>query len=212
MEKEIMDISEALSAGNLGGVSAPLVDAEGFPRADVDVHATRTLRNRLACLNTDHKALMVRIEQGLMGALPPVDAIPTGQPQRRVDISEPAVTGGTTGATPPGLATSTGPCPMDVVDEMASARMSAFAEIDEVADSGPAAAAGVLVGDLLLQFGSVDASNHDGLRALARLTQRMVGETIPILVRRAGSTHLALRLQPRRWSGNGLLGCHLKPL
>ena len=45
--------------------SAPLVDAEGFPRADVDVHATRTARHRLACLNTDHKALMEEIEKGL---------------------------------------------------------------------------------------------------------------------------------------------------
>ena len=77
MEKEMLDLNEALSASNLGGVSTPVIDAEGFPRADIDVHTTLTLRNRLARLNTDHKELMSRIEQGLLGALP---AQPRQQP------------------------------------------------------------------------------------------------------------------------------------
>ena len=72
MEREILDIQEALSADNLGGVNTPIVDREGFPRADIDVHTTLTLRNKLVKLNNDHKALMARIEAGLMGALPPL--------------------------------------------------------------------------------------------------------------------------------------------
>eukprot|EP01069_Polyplicarium_translucidae_P011598 Polyplicarium_translucidae@DN4128_c0_g1_i1.p2 len=42
-----------LTAPGMPGVSGPLVDAEGFPRSDVDVHAVRTARHRLACLKTD---------------------------------------------------------------------------------------------------------------------------------------------------------------
>lgn len=86
-----------------------------------------------------------------------------------------------TGCTPPALATSTAPVPMEVDD---NEDLVAYAEIDEVAEGGPAAAAGVAVGDNLLRFGNVTASNHDGLRALARLTQRSVGDTIVLVVRR----------------------------
>ena len=93
-----------------------------------------------------------------------------------------------------------------------------FAEIDEVFSDGPASAAGVQVGDKLLRFGGVHARNHDGLRALARLTQRSVGEAIALLVLReaasgGGATErVRLQLHPRRWAGQGLLGCHLRPL
>lgn len=220
IEREIVDLSEALEANNLGGVSAPLVDAEGFPRADIDIHATRTMRHRLAILNTDHKTLMVQIEAGLVNVLPaasPRGPITGAQAPTRVETQArptlppappPTIPVAPTGSTPPALGTSTAPVPMEVDDGHS---LVPYAEIDEVADDGPAAAAGMSVGDLLLRFGNVTASNHDGLRALARLTQRSVGEVIALLVLR-GEARVALQLQPRRWSGAGLLGCHLKPL
>ena len=40
------------------GVKGSLVDAEGFPRADIDLFEVRKLRNRLACLQTDHCNIM----------------------------------------------------------------------------------------------------------------------------------------------------------
>ena len=54
LEREMSEIAELLGASNLGGVSGSLLDSECFPRADVDVHATRTMRHALACLSTDH--------------------------------------------------------------------------------------------------------------------------------------------------------------
>ena len=69
LEAEAESLTEQLSASNMGGISGPLVDREGFPRADVDVHATRLLRNRLACLNTDHRELMGQIEQSMHARL-----------------------------------------------------------------------------------------------------------------------------------------------
>ena len=131
-----------------------------------------------------------------------------------------------TGATLPAPAASTGPIPMEVVDVTDlgdDAPLSPFAEIDEVAEEGPAASAGLRVGDLLLKFGALTSRNHDGLRALARLTQRSEGDTIALLVSRtadegaaaaegAAGQHVRLALRPRRWAGNGLLGCHLRPL
>jgi len=115
-----------------------------------------------------------------------------------------------TGATPPAHPTSSAPVPMEL-SSASDQLLEPFAQIDSVADGGPAATAGVSIGDLLLKFGVLHASNHDGLRALARLTQRSEGEIIPLLVQR-GDTKLTLQLQPRRWAGAGLLGCHLVPL
>jgi 26S proteasome non-ATPase regulatory subunit 9 len=47
------------------GVDTPLVDRDGYPRADIDVYRARTLRGRLKTIQTDHKALMRDIEKGL---------------------------------------------------------------------------------------------------------------------------------------------------
>ena len=112
---------------------------------------------------------------------------------------------------------------MDIseLDIAEGSSLEPFAEVDEVHAEGPAAAAGLRLGDRLLRFGAIHAGNHDGLRALARLTQRSVGEAIALLVLRdddhaaaggAGRVHVRLELRPRRWSGAGLLGCHLRPL
>ena len=215
LESKISDISEALSAENLGGVTGPLVDGEGFPRADVDVHATRTLRHQLACLNTDHKALMQRVEAGLhahyaaLRAEGPSGKSPAAAPPPRPAAAAQgrvAPTGPGSAAVAVGAATGTA-APSAVANDA----LAPFAAIDEVAEGGPAASAGVAVGDKLVSFGSLNATNHDQFRALGSLTQRSVGSSLAIVVERAGR-RLELQLQPRRWAGNGLLGCHLAPL
>lgn len=48
------------------GLRGPLVDEEGFPRADIDVHAVRQARHRLACLQTDYREAQRRLEQLLL--------------------------------------------------------------------------------------------------------------------------------------------------
>ncbi|EOD29641.1 hypothetical protein EMIHUDRAFT_45764, partial [Emiliania huxleyi CCMP1516] len=181
MEAEMEGISEALRASNMGGVAGALVDRDGFPRADVDVHATRTLRHRLACLNTDHKALMQQLEAKLHAMHA---ALAAGAPPPPPPAARP----------PPRTASVHAPPP--------------FARVGSVAPGGPAAAAGLQPEDRLLRFGHVDASNHDGLRALALLTRRSEGGTIPLLVLR-GASPLELTLSPRHWEGQGLLGCLL---
>ena len=54
IEKAIMDINEYLTASGMPGLKGNLVDEEGFPRADLDLFEIRKMRNRLACLQTDH--------------------------------------------------------------------------------------------------------------------------------------------------------------
>ena len=61
--------SELNSVGPNGeppaGIKTLLVDSEGFPRGDIDLFNVRNKRQRLAIINTDHKALMGEIEKTL---------------------------------------------------------------------------------------------------------------------------------------------------
>mmetsp|Transcript_8045 Transcript_8045/g.20021 ORF Transcript_8045/g.20021 Transcript_8045/m.20021 type:complete len:231 (-) Transcript_8045:223-915(-) len=217
LEAEAESLTEQLSASNMGGVSGPLVDREGFPRADVDVHATRLLRNRLACLNTDHRQLMGQIEQSmhaLHAAAAADGTVSTG--------SAPAAR-----STPAAAAPSGSAAPAASAAANGHTQLKPFALVDSVDPAGPAAAAGLQVGDRLLRFGALHAENHDQLKALGRLTQRSVGGEVAVIVLRAAanseppppsaahpttSPAVELCLRPCTWDGPGLLGCHLTPL
>ena len=59
IETEIHQINDAL--GELGP-HGNLLTEDGFPRDDIDIIDIRHKRHRLACLQTDHVAVMKRIE------------------------------------------------------------------------------------------------------------------------------------------------------
>ncbi|KAM7536946.1 hypothetical protein Aperf_G00000073740 [Anoplocephala perfoliata] len=63
IEAEINAYTEILESNKNVGMHGPLVDAEGFPRNDIDLVAVRTARNRIICLNTDYKELMLQLEE-----------------------------------------------------------------------------------------------------------------------------------------------------
>lgn len=48
------------------GIDTPLVDSEGYPRNDINLHRARTLRNRLNILKTNHKEITNKIESLLV--------------------------------------------------------------------------------------------------------------------------------------------------
>jgi 26S proteasome non-ATPase regulatory subunit 9 len=48
------------------GIDTPLVDADGYPRGDVDIYRARTLRQRFQIIQTDHKELMKQTEHLLI--------------------------------------------------------------------------------------------------------------------------------------------------
>lgn len=232
LERQIASISDALSAGNMGGVTGRLVDSEGFPRADIDVHQTRTLRHQLACLNTDHQSIMAQIEAAMHAhfaasgpARPQTIASRAACPATTAQPASPfnSATGAPTAPAAPAAPTANGL--MEVMPSSSAAPTAVaanghdtlvpFAEFDEVAEGGPAHSAGIHQGDKLLSFGGISAANHDQLRALARLTQRSVGRSISLLVLRTEGgqdDRLTIELYPRQWPGQGLLGCHLRPL
>jgi 26S proteasome non-ATPase regulatory subunit 9 len=55
-------------------MTTPLVDREGFPRADVDLYAIRHARKRINELRNDYKAVMNEIETALQAVYDPSTA------------------------------------------------------------------------------------------------------------------------------------------
>jgi 26S proteasome non-ATPase regulatory subunit 9 len=70
LEEEMEALAAELTSGSNPGLKGPLVDNEGFPRADIDVYRVRQLRHELAVKTTDHKETMKRIEELLPRLIP----------------------------------------------------------------------------------------------------------------------------------------------
>ncbi|KAF7484210.1 Hypothetical predicted protein [Marmota monax] len=65
IEAQIKANYEVLEGQKGVGMNEPLVDFEGYPRADVDVYQVRTARHNIICLQNDHKAVMKQVEEAL---------------------------------------------------------------------------------------------------------------------------------------------------
>lgn len=66
IERAINDCGNILAANKNIGMNESLLDAEGFPRSDIDVYAVRQARHQIICLQNDLKSTMKEIEQGLI--------------------------------------------------------------------------------------------------------------------------------------------------
>ena len=135
MEAEAEAIESELNSPGEGGLagpglSGPLVDAEGYPRADIDVYRARQLRGTHARLRTDHSLLMKRIETLLPLALARDDADKAGSSEAATVVAPLAAP----------LATA-----------------APFSRVAEVRSGSPASSAGLRVGDGVVRFGDVSA-------------------------------------------------------
>ncbi|DAZ97327.1 TPA: LOW QUALITY PROTEIN: hypothetical protein N0F65_003691 [Lagenidium giganteum] len=213
IEAEIAAIAEELTGGaNPPGLTGPLVDSEGFPRADIDVYRVRHQRHAFACLQTDHKAVMKQIEQMLpqvFAARTAAAKEPKTEPQPpRAPPAAPAVA-----MAPAARAASS------VRKEIGCHRLLAassdrlkkpFALVQSVQNGAvlllllrcfdalnracltmrcccvqsPAATALLRAGDQVLVFGTADATNHRELEAVKEIVLRNVGSAIRVIVRR----------------------------
>lgn len=270
------------------GVDTPLVDPDGYPRADIDVYRARTLRGRLSTIQTDHKALMKDIEQGLakLAALkvclikvtfamlctanevhqhlntwwlisyyksyilqqPTQDdkaeeearrakkPLPKFDPKsgkwvvRNWDGSVAGVENGeersfeTLEDVPPASAESNRSTSASQsqqqppVQDTTSTPTEPFAIIDAVSSNSPAQQAGLLVGDQIVEFGSINHTNNKDLMALGELVPEAASnkQAVKITVLRQTDEmddrireFEQLTLIPRPWEGRGLLGCHI---
>ncbi|XP_012709773.2 26S proteasome non-ATPase regulatory subunit 9 [Fundulus heteroclitus] len=165
------------------GVEGPLVDAEGYPRADVNLYTVRDARHNISCLQNDHKAIMAEIED----ALHKLHAREKAKRERdEAEGQEEAM-------------------------EQQVTLPPAFARVDAVTDGSPASGAGLKVGDEVIEFGSVNTGNFQNLQNVAAVVQHSEGKPLRVAVIRGGQK-VQMSLTPRRWSGRGLLGCNIVPL
>ena len=216
---------EALSSrGSTAQPGESLVDADGFPRSDVDVHGARIARQSLAQLQTDHVAVMKEIETGLFAlhaeakrnkqaaqqSQPPTAAAsassanshaarPTASNDRILAVSAPQEQ---KQPQQPAIVASAPPPPP------ALSPLDAFFLVDQVFEDSPAQSAGLHIGDKVLQFGSVTKDNNSK-DAMRGVVSNSVGRGVRVVVYRVGDGLVTLQLIPQRWSGQGLLGCHL---
>lgn len=165
------------------GVEGPLVDEEGYPRADVNLYQIRTARHEISCLQNDHKAIMVEIEEALHKLHAREKA---KQRQDQAEAQEEAMEQQVT-LPPP------------------------FARVDAVTDGSPASGAGLRVGDEVIEFGSVNTANFQNLQNIASVVQHSEGKPLRVTVIRVGEK-VQMNLTPQRWSGRGLLGCNIVPV
>ncbi|KAG1746010.1 uncharacterized protein EDB91DRAFT_1236289 [Suillus paluster] len=158
IEAELDAQFSILKANNID-MTTPLVDREGFPRADVDLYAIRHARRRINELRNDYKVVMNEIEKALQAVA------------QHTGVSE-------------------------TVESL-----SAFARVDGVAPSSPAAEA---VRCLDPSHGSSFTANS--LQPLADLVNVNENRELEVVISRSEEI-MPLKLIPRKgWGGRGMLG------
>ena len=183
------------------GLTGALVDADGFPRSDVDIIAARRERQRHAVLQTDMSAVMSEIAQELATmhtAARDAGAVSSGRP--------PA------GRAPSGAGLGDG-APRENGEAAAAPGLESatpIAVISGVVPGSPAETGGLQVGDSVLSFGTVSAAvaSHS-IHDIAAATQASEGRELIAYVLRAGSMHRCIITPSNNWPGDGLLGCHM---
>ena len=72
----------------------------------------------------------------------------------------------------------------------------------------PADIAGIRYDDLVIEFGSLNATNFKELTQISDIVKHRQNERVLIRVQRDNKIH-ELQLVPKVWSGRGLLGCNV---
>lgn len=189
IEAQIKANYEVLESQKGVGMNEPLVDCEGYPRADVDLYQIRTARHNIICLQNDHKAVMKQVEE----ALHQLHARDKEKQAR--DMAE---------AHEEAMSRRLGSSDSHNLPQ-------AFAKVNSISPGSPASIAGLQVDDEIVEFGSVNTQNFQSLQNVGSVVQHSEGKPLNVIVIRRGEKH-QLRLIPTRWAGKGLLGCNIIPL
>ncbi|KIO02830.1 hypothetical protein M404DRAFT_647376 [Pisolithus tinctorius Marx 270] len=188
IEAEINAQADVLKA-NSSDMTTPLVDREGFPRADLDIYAIRRARHRIIELRNDLKDVTNEIGKVLEQVFDP--SVAALVPSTSVSVEASSLPSNIEGDKP-----------------------KPFARVDGVAPDSPAAESGLHREDLIVKFGHLTRSSFSSAASLQRLAELVsVSENRELVVQvfREEET-LNLNLIPRKgWGGRGMLGCHIVP-
>ena len=98
-----------------------------------------------------------------------------------------------------------------------------FATISEVTANSPAESSGILINDLIVEFGKTNIYNCDGLNGIANEVKNEFGKEIEVKVLREegkgdiehegkAMALVTLCIVPKNWDGPGTLGCRFLKL
>ncbi len=138
-----LDELELVLSIHKSDMDTPLVDCNGYPRADIDIATVRATRAQIIRLRNDFKALMVKI-------------------QRKVE------SGFNSGIPKSQSAVVNKRGPVETVTQPAKP----FAIVNSVAEGSPASEAGLRKDDQLVKFGHVESHNHNELQMLRTEVER----------------------------------------
>ncbi|XP_034284670.1 26S proteasome non-ATPase regulatory subunit 9 [Pantherophis guttatus] len=163
IEAQIKAYYEVLQDQKGVGMNEPLVDGDGYPRADVDIYQVRTARHNIICLQNDHKALMQQVEQGL-------HQLHAREKEKR-DRDEAEAR----------------------AEAQSQALPQPFARVNTVSPGSPASFSGLQAGDEIAEFGSVNSQNFQSLQNIATVVQHSEDKPLRVtVIRRGEKVHLGL--------------------
>eukprot|EP01059_Diplonema_ambulator_P020537 TRINITY_DN34366_c0_g1_i1.p1 TRINITY_DN34366_c0_g1~~TRINITY_DN34366_c0_g1_i1.p1 ORF type:complete len:223 (+),score=81.18 TRINITY_DN34366_c0_g1_i1:35-670(+) len=186
MEAELKENVEMLMQ-TPAGLDGPLKDAEGFPRADCDLHMVTRRRGRVACLRNDLKAVM----EDIKATLEAVHEEGAAAGEQKEDAEEPTE------------------------EDPLVERYRAYPEflvVDSVLPDSPAAESGLRQSDKIISWNGVTKQQPDFMGMIASITARYENKAMNIIVGRGGLSVQKVVLTPKKWSGRGLLGCVLNKI
>lgn len=213
IENQLGELEKVLKQEGNVGLIGPLVDSEGYPRADIDLYKVRLARQQINCLRNDYKQVMNQIEIEL-GKIYSKTRETTNEKGNNGDNGETAATANNGSLSSSSVSRGGRP----------------FCLVTQVDPGSPAFEAGIQVGDEIVQFGPyVHGTVAKSLAHIGELVKTSVNKIILLNVARAvdkssssatSSTsttsqekqYVKIKLVPKTWSGHGLLGCKIVPM
>lgn len=163
------------------------MDAEGFPRNDIDIFAVRNARKQIHCLQNDLKDLVKEIEKGLEAVHAEGAHLSSTKLSPEMDTDQ--------------AAAAAAPACNDQ-------ELTPIVIVNLVSPDSPGMLAGIKVGDRILSFGTINSTNFVILAQIGVLVKNSENRVVNVKVVRDGQT-LDLKLTPKSWSGRGLLGFNI---
>ncbi|XP_030375852.1 26S proteasome non-ATPase regulatory subunit 9 [Scaptodrosophila lebanonensis] len=190
LEAQISKSGQILAQNDNVGMNGSLVDAEGYPRNDIDIYQVRQARQTIICLQNDHKELMNQIQELLNQYHAEIASTDPELVNRASALELDRPTGG-------------------AVNQLEVQDSRTIVVVNLVSPNSPAEEAGIRVGDQILHFGSVNGGNFkNNLTQIGDVVRNMQNQNVQLKVKR-GDKLLDLLLVPKTWSGRGLLGCNI---
>jgi 26S proteasome non-ATPase regulatory subunit 9 len=184
IESDIKRYGDVLKAEGDVGMNGPLVDAEGYPRADIDLYNVRLARQHINCLQNDYKMLMNDIENHLYSLHSEIRA-KQEQPKNLI-------------AHKPFLRVTQ-------IDSNSPSQEAGLQLNDEIMQFGPFVESNT---DKTLGQIAELVSKSENKIILLNVLRKIRAATDENDVRLES---VKIKLIPKKWSGHGLLGCKIVP-